>query len=89
MTSFGKERHGGTERDEISIEHEKWNDLSPIERTILEGLCLGRTNGEICAQLRLSERALKLHIRHGLLHLGALSRHDLFTLIPRPARNEG
>lgn len=56
-------------------------DLSPKEGELLQLLLLGRTSGEIAAELGVSERTAKYHQRKVLVKLGAESRFDLFRLL--------
>ena len=48
--------------------------LSPREKTILHGLLEGLTDGEIAAQLGLSEKTVNSHMRHLTAKLGAKNR---------------
>ena len=48
--------------------------LSPREKTILQGLLEGLTDGEIAVLLGLSEKTVNSHMRHLTAKLGAKNR---------------
>jgi DNA-binding NarL/FixJ family response regulator len=57
------------------------NELSPIERVILQLLRLGSTTKEIAAKLRISERTVKLHVCHSLQVIDARNRKELLARV--------
>ena len=61
----------------VSPSERRAGEPSAIESAILECLRLGRTTKEIAAKLRISERTVKLHLRHILRLIDARSRDEL------------
>ena len=55
----------------------KPGEFSAIEDAILQCMRLGCTTREIAAKLRISERTVKLHLRHILRLIDARSRDEL------------
>jgi DNA-binding NarL/FixJ family response regulator len=66
---------------EPSLGREGSSEPSAIGNTILECLRLGWTTEEIAAKLRISERTMKLHLRHILRLIDARSRNELMARI--------
>src|SRR5690348_2866292 len=64
-----------------SPERRGTSEPSAIESTILECLRLGSTTREIAKKLRISERTVKLHLRHILRLIDARSRNELMARI--------
>jgi len=52
-------------------------DLSAMELRVLDLMHLGKTTKEIAAKLRVPERTVALHVRHGLRRLRARSVEEL------------
>ena len=57
------------------------SEPSAIESEILQYMRFGSTTKEIAAKLRISERTVKLHLRHILRVLDARRRHELMARI--------
>ena len=57
------------------------NELSQIERAVLECLRLGDTKKKIAVKLRISERTVELYVRHALRLLDVRSRNELMARI--------
>ena len=57
------------------------NELSRIERCVLEYLSLGDTTKTIAAKLRISERTVMLYVRHSLRLIRAQGRDELMARI--------
>ncbi|HET9244121.1 MAG TPA: BREX system ATP-binding domain-containing protein [Gaiella sp.] len=55
--------------------------LSPREREVAQLVAEGRTNGQIAAQLHLSERTVEKHVSSVLAKLGLSSRTGVVTLL--------
>ncbi|MGH7503684.1 MAG: response regulator [Longimicrobiales bacterium] len=64
-------RGGGTARPNTAI--------TPREQTVLAHLARGRSNKQIAATLRISERTVKFHVSSIITKLGAANRTDAVT----------
>jgi len=59
----------------------KPGEFSAIEDAILQCMRLGCTTKEIATKLRISERTVKVHLRHSLSLIDARDRKKLVALI--------
>jgi pimeloyl-ACP methyl ester carboxylesterase/DNA-binding CsgD family transcriptional regulator len=72
ITSFlGHAQHCAAERNELSL-----NELTPRERTVLEGIASGLDNSEIAVSLGLSEKTVRNHISRVLDKIGVEHRYQ-------------
>jgi DNA-binding CsgD family transcriptional regulator len=60
---------------------ERWQGLSPREQEIAALTCLGYTNRQIAARLRISPETVKTHNRNVLRKLGVGSKIELRRLL--------
>ena len=81
MSSSSKRAQRGRASDESPESGLGPMELSPAERSVLEGVRLGCTTKELAQMLRIPERTVELHIRHSLSRLRARSRYELLALI--------
>ncbi len=58
-------------------------DLTPREREVLDRLGLGRTNGEIAAELFISTKTASVHVSNILAKLGAATRGEAAAIARR------
>ena len=57
--------------------------LTPREREVLDRLVLGRTNGEIAAELFISTKTASVHVSNILAKLGAATRGEAAAIARR------
>nr|WP_230973500.1 response regulator transcription factor [Aeromicrobium terrae] len=62
---------------------ERSADLTRREREVLELVSVGRTNGEIAAQLFISTKTASVHVSNILAKLGASSRTEAAAIANR------
>lgn len=60
------------------------DQLTPAEQAIVRLVCLGLTNGEVSAQVNVSEQMVKNHLRHVYDKLGVWSRLELVMRLTVP-----
>ena len=76
LLDLGLTREAGRSQAEAALEM-----LTPREREVARLTAVGRTNGQIAAELFISQETVKTHVRNALIKFGVKSRSDLRLLL--------
>jgi DNA-binding CsgD family transcriptional regulator len=68
-------------RKDWELNQQRWDSLSPREKQITALVCLGYTNPQIAARLRISVETVRTHIINTRVKFNAGSKNDLRVIL--------